>query len=98
LVPPTAKKDWPLESIVYPEGDRRFDSPSLQRGVSCEPNFQGRIPSMTVGDFARPVIVSDGQSTWMSRIGFTPKRSGSAPARSPRACAHSEGKAYACSY
>ena len=34
-------------------GDRQFESPFLQRGVSCEPDFQGRIPSMTVGDFAR---------------------------------------------
>jgi hypothetical protein len=32
--------------------DRRFESGSLQRGVWCEPDFRGRIPSMTVGDFA----------------------------------------------
>src|ERR1700730_18685028 len=32
--------------------DREFESPSLQRGVWCEPDFRGRIPSMTVGDFA----------------------------------------------
>jgi hypothetical protein len=28
----------------------KFESISLQRGVSCEPNFRGRIPPMTVGD------------------------------------------------
>src|SRR6202022_2432147 len=33
-------------------GDRGFESPFLQRGVWCEPDFRGRIPSMTVGDFA----------------------------------------------
>ena len=33
-------------------GDRGFESISLQRGVWCEPDFRGRIPSMTVGDFA----------------------------------------------
>src|SRR5712671_2914534 len=32
--------------------DRWFESGSLQRGVNCEPDFRGRIPSMTVGDFA----------------------------------------------
>jgi hypothetical protein len=36
-----------------PERDRGFESSFLQRGVSCEPDFQGRIPSMTVGDFVR---------------------------------------------
>ena len=30
--------------------DQGFESVSLQRGVSCEPDFRGRIPSMTVGD------------------------------------------------
>jgi hypothetical protein len=29
--------------------NRRFESSSLQRRVQCEPNFRGRIPSMTVG-------------------------------------------------
>jgi hypothetical protein len=29
--------------------DREFESASLQRGVQCEPNFRGRIPSMTAG-------------------------------------------------
>src|SRR6266436_4922242 len=36
----------------FPQGDQRFESVSLQRGVWCEPDFRGRIPSMTVGDFA----------------------------------------------
>src|SRR5882672_2624314 len=31
--------------------DRWFESGSLQRGVWCEPDFGGRIPPMTVGDF-----------------------------------------------
>src|SRR6266478_3740968 len=30
-------------------GDRGFESPSLQRGVRCEPDFRGRVPSMAVG-------------------------------------------------
>src|ERR1700737_1614398 len=42
--PPTAKEDWPLESIVYPEGDRGFESPSLQQRVRCEPDPRERIP------------------------------------------------------
>jgi len=29
--------------------DRWFESCSLQRRVQCEPNFRGRIPSMTLG-------------------------------------------------
>jgi len=33
--------------------DQWFESLSLQQGVWCEPDFRGRIPSMTVGDFAR---------------------------------------------
>src|SRR6202035_4967615 len=28
----------------------KFESIALQRGVSCEPDFRGRIPPMTVGD------------------------------------------------
>ena len=32
-------------------GDRGFESISLQRGVYCDPDFRGRILSMTVGDF-----------------------------------------------
>jgi len=32
--------------------DRWFESGSLQRGVRREPDLQGRIPSMTAGDFA----------------------------------------------
>jgi hypothetical protein len=36
----------------FPQGDQRFESVSLQRGVCCEPDFRGRVPSMTVGDFA----------------------------------------------
>ena len=32
--------------------DRWFESCSLRRGVRCEPDFRGRIPSMAVGDFA----------------------------------------------
>jgi hypothetical protein len=31
------------------EGDRRFESCSLQRRVRCQPDFRGRIPSMIVG-------------------------------------------------
>ena len=37
---------------IRPERDRWFESVFLQRGVWCEPDFRGRIPSMTVGDFA----------------------------------------------
>ena len=33
-------------------GDQEFESRLLQRGVRCEPDFRGRIPSMAVGDFA----------------------------------------------
>jgi len=29
--------------------DQRFESVSLQRGVRCEPDFRGRIPSMASG-------------------------------------------------
>jgi hypothetical protein len=32
--------------------DRGFESRFLQRRVQCEPDFRGRTPSMTVGDFA----------------------------------------------
>jgi len=32
-------------------GNRKFESISLQRGVDCEPDFRGRILSMTVGPF-----------------------------------------------
>ena len=32
-------------------GYRWFESVSLQRGVDCEPDFRGRILSMTVGPF-----------------------------------------------
>ena len=39
-----------LENVVLLTGDRKFESISLQRGVSCEPDFRGRIPSITVGD------------------------------------------------
>jgi hypothetical protein len=34
---------------VASDGDREFESPFLQRGVRCEPDFRGRIPSMIVG-------------------------------------------------
>src|SRR5690349_7545220 len=40
-----------LSRTCWP-GDREFDSRLLQRRVWCEPDFRGRIPSMTVGDFA----------------------------------------------
>src|ERR1700720_2675334 len=30
--------------------DRWFEAISLQQGVCCEPDFRGRIPSITVGD------------------------------------------------
>jgi NAD(P)H-dependent flavin oxidoreductase YrpB (nitropropane dioxygenase family) len=33
-------------------GSGQADACSLQRGVRCEPDLRGRIPSMTVGDFA----------------------------------------------
>ena len=32
---------------LFRVGDRWFESISLQRGVSCEPDFRGRIPSAT---------------------------------------------------
>jgi len=35
-----------------PGGVRLDGISSLQRGVRCEPDFRGRIPSMAVGDFA----------------------------------------------
>jgi hypothetical protein len=37
----------------YLKRNRWFESGSLQRGVRCEPDFRWRIPSMTVGDFAK---------------------------------------------
>ena len=40
------------EAGISFEGDQQFESVFLQRGVWCEPDFRGRIPSMTVGDFA----------------------------------------------
>ena len=38
-----------LEKRCPSDGDRGFESLSLQRRVSCEPDFRGRIPSMIVG-------------------------------------------------
>jgi len=35
-------------------GYRWFESVSLQRGVDCEPDFRGQIPSMTVGASPTP--------------------------------------------
>jgi hypothetical protein len=46
--------------------NRCFESISLQQGVQCEPDFRGRIASMTVGDFAR---ASDRQRCWQAVCG-----------------------------
>jgi hypothetical protein len=39
------------------EGDRWFESGSLQRGVWCEHDFRERIPSMTGKDFANAEVL-----------------------------------------
>ena len=38
------------QTLAALAGNRGFESTSLQRGVYCEPDFRGRIPSMTVRD------------------------------------------------
>ncbi len=54
-----ASRDYPVSPLRhfpsvrgadFRERDRGFGSRSLQRRVWCEPDFSGRIPSMTVGD------------------------------------------------
>jgi hypothetical protein len=54
--------------------DHWWEVPSLQRRVWCEPDFRGRIPSMTVGDFAnaRGEFASDP---------YTPRTRAGAPVR-----------------
>src|SRR5438445_10121130 len=42
----------PARAVPISKRDHKFESGFLQRGVWCEPDFRGRIPSMTVGDFA----------------------------------------------
>ena len=47
LVPTDERQS--LVTEAYLARNREFESSSLQRRVQCEPNFRGRIPSMTLG-------------------------------------------------
>src|ERR1700720_727913 len=58
-----------LVTVAHLTGDRGFESISLQRGVSCEPDFRGRIPPMNVGGShlrQRPTGGGCGASLWPS--------------------------------
>src|ERR1700730_3350116 len=48
--------------------DRWFESGSLQRGVGCEPDFRGRVPSMAVGDFAKKFCPGRGPPKVPARV------------------------------
>src|SRR6266446_9721696 len=37
-------------------GEQGFESAFLQRGVRCEPDFRGRVPSMAVADPRRAAV------------------------------------------
>jgi len=50
-----------------PSGDRGFESISLQRRVSCEPEFRGRIPSRPWGIFSRLLRVAIGGTAFRDR-------------------------------
>jgi len=63
------------EARTLPPRNRWFESGTLQRGVRCEPDFSGRMPSMAVGDVQRRLV---GTESIGSRIPWLrPRRCGS---------------------